>query len=378
MARPKNKTARILGPYPKGDGFRIVLVRSSGEREYRVFASEDAAKEAIVRLTDEVNRPEKTVEEALREYKAYMRDEKGNKETSVKCTGHKLQRFFADLDVALTSLTPERCAELYQALRTAKCKPQKRKAPADDANPVEPKESKTISVDYHRNALAEAKTFLRWCVRKGWLTSNPAEAIEGTGKRNRGKEQLRIDEARRFISVAVKQADEGEEGAVAAMMTLLLGMRCSEVISRVARDVDDNGRLLWIPDSKTAKGRRTLLVPEELRPFLLELAEGKRGDELLFGYHDRSWPRLWVQKLCEEAGVTRVTAHGNRGLHGALSIEAGVTPRAVADALGHESFQKTTARNYVPAETIGRAGQVRALSVLRGGKDEPRRDAAAS
>jgi hypothetical protein len=71
------------------------MVRSSGEREYRVFATEDAAKEAIVRLTDEVNRPEKTVEEALREYKAYMRDEKGNKETSVKCTGHKLQRFFA-------------------------------------------------------------------------------------------------------------------------------------------------------------------------------------------------------------------------------------------------------------------------------------------
>jgi len=122
-------------------------------------------------------------------------------------------------------------------------------------------EVKTISVDYHRNALAEAKTFLRWCVKKGWLSANPAEHVEGTGRRNHGKEQLRIDEARRWTATAVKYAERDEEGAIAAMMTLLLGMRCSEVISRVARDVDDEGRLLWIPDSKTAKGRRTLVVP---------------------------------------------------------------------------------------------------------------------
>jgi len=60
--------------------------------------------------------------------------------------------------------------------------------------------------------------------------------------------------------------------------------------------------------------------------------------------HDRGWPRAWVQRICEE-GVMKVTAHGNRGLHGTLSIEAGVTPRAVADALGHESFKQTTARS---------------------------------
>jgi len=71
-----------------------------------------------------------------------------------------------------------------------------------------------------------------------------------------------------------------------------------------------------------------------------------------------------------------VTAHGNRGLHGTLSIGAGITPRAVADALGHESFKQTTAKSYVPAEVIGKARQVRALRVLEGGKaEEPREDA---
>jgi hypothetical protein len=34
-------------------------------------------------------------------------------------------------------------------------------------------------------------------------------------------------------------------------MTLLMGMRASEVVNRVTRDVDDGGRLLWIPEAKT-------------------------------------------------------------------------------------------------------------------------------
>ena len=44
-------------------------------------------------------------------------------------------------------------------------------------------------------------------------------------------------------------ADVGDEGAVAAMMALVMGMRASEIVSRVVRDLDDDGRLLWIFDS---------------------------------------------------------------------------------------------------------------------------------
>ncbi len=368
MARPKNDKARILGPYPKRDGFRIIHVKRSGDREYLVFPTEEAARQAIAALQQELHRPEKTIREALKDYETFMRDEKGNKESSIDQTGRKLRRFFDDLDLALIDLTPIKAETLYTAMRTSKRKPQRRNPLPDGAIPVPGAEPKTVSVDYHRNALAEAKTFLRWCVKKKWLSSNPLDDVEGIGKRNHGKEQLRIDEARKWIAKAVELAEAGEDGAVAAMMTLLLGIRCSEVVSRVVRDLDDEGRLLWIPDSKTAKGRRTLAVPDELRPFLLELAKSKSPTDLLFGYHDRAWPRAWVQRICEEAGVPVVTAHGNRGLHGTLSIEAGVTPRAVADALGHESFQQTTARSYVQPGALGRAQQQRALTLLQGGK----------
>lgn len=222
-------------------------------------------------------------------------------------------------------------------------------------------------MDFHRNALAEARTFLKWCVKKKWLPQNPLEGVEGVGRRRHGKEQLRIDEARKWLAKATELANQGHDGAVAAMMTLLMGMRCSEVISRIVRDVDDNGTLLWIPDSKTEKGKRTLRVPEMLRPYLRDLAEGKQPGDLLFGLHDRSWPRNWVQRICDEAKVPVVTAHGQRGLHSTLAVEAGETSRAVADALGHESFT-TTARSYARPEAVENARQVRALRVLDGGK----------
>ena len=98
---------------------------------------------------------------------------------------------------------------------------------------------------------------------------------------------------------------------------------------------------MWIPDSKTEAGKRTLLVPEFLRTFLEELAEGKRPEDLLFGYHDRNWPRKWVARICKAAGVPRVTAHGMRGLHGTLAVETGLSAHAVASALGHESITPT-------------------------------------
>ena len=69
-------------------------------------------------------------------------------------------------------------------------------------------------------------------------------------------------------------AEQGDAGALGAMVTLLLGLRAGEVVSRIVRDLDNGGRLLWIPSSKTEAGRRTLEVPEVLQPHLQALAEG--------------------------------------------------------------------------------------------------------
>jgi hypothetical protein len=57
----------------------------------------------------------------------------------------------------------------------------------------------------------------------------------------------------------------------------------------IGRDVDDDGRLLWIPATKTPAGRRTVEVPEVLRPHLVRLHDR-------VGQLGRLWPRKrpWV------------------------------------------------------------------------------------
>ena len=193
------------------------------------------------------------------------------------------------------------------------------------------------------------------------------ELVKGIGKVRHGKEQLRIDEARKWMVEAHRQAESGQAGAVAAMTSLVMGMRASEIVSRVVRDLDDGGALLWIPDSKTLAGRRKLQVPEFLQPYLVRLARGRDPQAALFGEHWRDWPRKWVQRICKAAGVPKVTAHGMRGLHGTLAVDSGITSHAVASALGHESF-RTTAESYAKREAVAGAQQKRALAVLTGGR----------
>ena len=293
---------------------------------------------------------EKTVNEARDAYEQFLLHEKGNKPRSVADTIYRLGVFFPDGDLLLGEITPQKCTALYVGLRERSTRNRK-----------------PFSVDSHRNILAEAKSFLRWCsAKKRWILRNPLEGVEGVGKRHHGKKQLRIDEARKWMAKAVELADAGEEGAVAAIAALVMGMRANEIVSRVARDLDDEGRLLWIPESKTEAGRRTLQVPEVLQPHLRRLVEGKAPEVRIFA-HDRDWIRDWVRRICKAAEVPVVTAHGMRGLHSTLAVEHGITGHIVAASLGHDSFTTTT-RSYAQAEAVAGAQQRRVLKVLQGGK----------
>jgi integrase len=127
--------------------------------------------------------------------------------------------------------------------------------------------------------------------------------------------------------------------------------------------VDDDGRLLWIPDSKTEAGKRTLEVPSVLRPHLRALAKGKDAQALLFGRHWRDWVRKWVARICRAALVPEVSAHGMRGLHATLAMDAGVTGHVVAASLGHESVT-TTKTSYARPEAVAGARQRKAVGAL--------------
>lgn len=345
---------RALGPYRHGRQWRVYVVDHRGKKTSVFYATETEGRQVVRSLNREAGQAERTVDQALDGYEKYLGEGKGNKPNSVKETLRRLRLFFPDHEMSLVSLAadPGRCAGYYDALTRR-----------------EKKDGTPVAVDTHRNILAEAKSFLRWCVVKmKWLPRNPLEHVEGKGKRRHGKAQLRIEESRAWLAKAIQLTRRVErEGPVAAMMSLLMNMRASEIVGRVVRDVDDHGRVLWIPDAKTPAGRRTLEVPTVLVPHLQKLASGRDGRELLFGRHWRDWVRKWVQRVCREAGVPVVTAHGMRGTHASLATERGATAHAVAAALGHES-SRTTERSYTTPSALRAAKQERVLRVLQGGR----------
>lgn len=234
------------------------------------------------------------------------------------------------------------------------------------------------AVDTHRNTLAMAKRFGAWCVKapRAYFASNPLAEIDPIGRRVRGKEQPRVDEARRFLAVCEEHAARGDAGAIAAMTALILGMRASEVVDRVVRDRDDGGRLLWIPDAKTPAGRRTLEVPENLGAHLRKLTARKGPTDRLFPDKDRHWILYHVRRMCRAAGVPEITSHSLRALHSTIAVDHGATGRVVAAALGHTSFAITKG-HYLPRGTVERAARKRVSAVLEQKADAGAQPAAA-
>jgi integrase len=312
--------SRVHGPYRHRTKWRLVVRPADGSRSYVAFATVDQARAHKTKLLSEISG--RTVSDAVQEFVVDQRDS-GLRSGTVKVAEFRLRAFFqldaevdgrttpyAETGGMLESLQPRGCAQLYRALVS------------------------TCAVDTHRNALAVAKMFGAWCVKRGWLAANPLAEIEGTGQRHHGKQQLRIDEARRLVEVCLRRASEGDEAAVGVLTTVLLGLRASEVTDRVVRDLDDQGRLLWIEYGKTQRARRPLEVPALLRPHLLALAAGRAADAQLISRtisrrsgkkRDRFWLSHHVERLCMEAGVPVVCTQSLRGLHASLATDTGAT-----------------------------------------------------
>ena len=246
---------------------------------------------------------------------------------------------------------------------------------------------KPPSVDTHRGALAQLRTFLAFCIERGWLRGeNPAANVKGIGKRRpRGKSlgksgvEMRVKETRAWYSKELELADDDDAGAIAALVALLLGMRASEIVSRRVVDLDDDeqpGDILWIPCAKTPAGRRTLEVPEVLRAHLLTCAQAKtperylfeceREQDALYKPHSRDWVRDQVHRVCDLAKVPRVTAHAMRGQLATLTAERGLAGHLIAATLGHEDVRTSMTAYAKPGSAQAGAARL-GLKVLNGG-----------
>ena len=330
---------RIYGPYPHRNKWRVVVVRSDGERITGSYSSATAAQKAIDDVRAKTD--SRTVSGTVDEYVQHLRD-LGRKSGTITTVKFRLRGMLRtnERDASLRSLTIASAKALFA-----------RRAPE-------------LAGETQHGELATASAFASWCVERRWLKVDPFATIKATKPRSTGKPQLRIDEARRWLDVAI--AEDSDE-SLAAALTILMGLRASEVTSRSVRDVDDGARVLWIEKAKTRAGNRSLEIPTVLRPALARLVAGRAGGEPLWRdeRRDRHWVYRHVRRLCRLAGVPVVPPHGMRGTWASIARQTRPT-EDVAVALGH-SGPAVTRRHYLGGDAEQRGQQRATLRVLSGG-----------
>lgn len=350
--RPAAEFPYLCGPYKHRSSWRIIVVtgRDRGRRSgyLRRFDSREEAqrwKRGWERARRAAGR---SVEDAVKEYIAY-KTRKGNKPGSIATTGYRL-RAILDYEMPLDELNQHIAQDLYDEL-------------VDEGG----------AVDTHHGCLVQARSFGKFCVDRGWLKANPFSKVEPVGKKSRGKDQLRRDEARAFLSYCFRVwREDHDRGAIAAALPLLMNLRASEVAQLTARDVDDQGKLLWIAegDGKSEAARRRALVPAVLVPALRDLAAAPTTEQgHLFQLDsgtkpaDRHWVSRCVRRMLSGAGVPEVTTHGLRGTHATFATVEGVTGEAVARSMGHTD-PGMTQRHYIDADAAADAQTQRVADAL--------------
>lgn len=343
----RKQRGRVLGPYPNRSGWRIVVVERDGARHSSVHPSEAKAREVAAELRAQLALEEVTVSQAIDQYTDHLRDERERRAVSVTRTVYHLHAMMPDGDLALADIGPAAAEKLYADLRTR----------------VSDRTGRVPAVDNHRNSLNECGTFARWAVKKKYLQADPFAAVEPLGKRKRGKPQLRLGEAKALLDVTEAAAQAGDRGALLVALILLTAFRATESAELEARDVDDEGRLLWIDESKSERGRRRMATPPQLVEALRLVA--KDGGSL-WPKSDRHYVYRQVRKWCKRAGVPIVPPHGLRGTHSTLAQESGATSLVVAAALGHGVA--INQRAYTAVGTAEQATAHRAQRLLTSGR----------
>jgi integrase len=353
--RSDRERIHVLGPYRNRDKWRVVLVDGK-ERKSVCVSSQEEALALIAKCRQETERiSSQTIEASLQSYRTHLL---GARHVLPSTAEHVLTSLagWLPLSALVSSLTPAKAQRLYEELTRR----------------ISERTGKVLAVATHQFFLSCAKGWGKWAHRERLVGANPFADVAVVGKKHNGKMQLRIDEARQLADSTQELADAGDSDALAILLMLHLGLRQGEVGARVARDVDAQGRLLWITAGKTENATRRLEVPECLRAPLLALASRKQPGELLFadGPTVPSRQHFWgkLRLFCRRAQVPLVCPHSLRGLHATLAIEAGATGGMVAHALGHGSFQ-VTARHYATAESIAGSRAARVSEAL-GTKDD--------
>lgn len=122
------------------------------------------------------------------------------------------------------------------------------------------------------------------------------------------------------------------------LVTLHTGMRKGELFGLTWGDIDFVTGFINIRHSKSGRPRSIPMSASVQEVLQSRYTVGMQDDESCF---DMCEPNGKLKKLCEMAGVRPITWHGLRHTFATLALDAGRSPREVAEILGHTKVSTT-------------------------------------
>ena len=348
QADEPQEAPKVLGPYENKDKWRLV-VKSGDKRKSLVFDTFDQAETAKGNLLASFDDSAKlTVGDLLAQFIEHKR-QRGCVDRSLLHVKHTIMRILPKLDKS-AHMSPEKAEALYLAT------------------------IEKYAVASHAISLRTVKAMYRFAIKKKLVAKNPFDEVQSIGRANKGKLQLRTDEAKRLTDYLTELASLGDWRALALLTQLFLGLRSSEVLKLKKRDLDCDASVIVVDGTKTKNAKRRLALDAPIvRELLRRRAEGMKPEALLFSLNgstvlSATCLHKALTKYCKQADLPTVCPHSLRGLHSSLAVQAGASSSYVARALGHGS-DEVTKRHYISESAMDSARSARVSEALAGDLD---------
>jgi integrase len=219
----ENKIVYIYGPYPPAEGrtkWRVVIYDPSTGRRKSVCeetrGAADLLAEQLRRETE--TKPVLTVYEALTQWIDEKRSAWRNPDRVARGVENRIKVWIPDVPV--DEIDAARASALYLAATKSEGKFGPLKAAT------------------HHGYLKVVKEFWRWLLDRELVEKDAFAKVKPIGKANAGKQQLGPLEAKTLERLLFERARQGEEGALAILVQLYLGLRPSEVLGLTVGAVD--------------------------------------------------------------------------------------------------------------------------------------------
>jgi site-specific recombinase XerD len=204
------------------------------------------------------------------------------------------------------------------------------------------------------NQYRALKSFLKWCVKHGYLETNPIDGIERPRLEQQLPKRISKQDAVRVLDYAFHRPvsyrfERYRNRGVLAVM-IYAGLRAQEVLDLKMGHVDLVNRTIFVQSGKGAKDR-IVPISTTLRRYLTEYLTDRlrleKRSEFFFTTlrGDRGFTygglRRVVDRIKEGTGI-QFSSHRLRHTFATLMLEGGCDLFSLQKMLGHSDIQTTT------------------------------------